>query len=125
MISEDSSPPVCKLVDFGQFKYQQQKKEKTAKKNSKGQTIKELKMSPKISTHDYQVRLKHAEGFLQKGFKVKAVVFFKGREFQHVELGMAVMTRYIEDLASVGQLDGQVTTANRLIVAIITPRCGQ
>ncbi len=122
LVSPEAKPPVCKIVDFGQYRYEQQKKEKNAKKGSRGNVIKELKLSPKISEHDYQVRVTNGKKFLEKGYKVKATVVFKGREITHPELGRGVMERYIEDLKELGQAESSVVQAGRTLTMVIGPK---
>lgn len=122
MISPSATPPVCKIVDFGQFRYEQQKKEKKAKKNTKVQVIKELKLSPKISDHDYNVRLKSGIKFLQKGNLLKIAVFFKGRERSHPELGKDLLKRYTEDIKEYGEVTTGLTQSHRSLYLVINPK---
>ena len=121
LLSKDARPPVCKIVNHGQFRYEQQKKEKLAKKNSRNHMMKELKFSPKISEHDYQVRLSRAVGFLKKGYKVKANLFFRGREAAHPGLGSHVINRFIGHISELGNADKMVKTQRNLTV-IINPK---
>jgi len=122
LISEQAIPPVCKIVDFGQFRYQQKKKEKKAKKNTKAQVIKELKLTPKISDHDYNVRLKNGIKFLQKGYLLKITVFFKGREMSHPEIGKGLLNRYKEDIKEYGDVTTSLTQGHRTLYFIINPK---
>lgn len=122
MISASANPPVCKIINFGQFRYNEQKKEKNAKKNSKVQVIKELKFSPKISEHDYQVRLKSGIKFLKKGNLVKASIFFKGRERSHPEIGKDLLNRYINDIKEYGDVSTGLTYSHRSLYLIINPK---
>ena len=119
MISDKSDPPVCKILDHGQFLYQQKKKEKANKKNV--QVTKELKMSPKISIHDYNVRLRRATEFLDKKYKVKLTIFFRGREMSHQDLGFDLVKRFIEDIKESGVPDGDPIRQGRNIVLILIP----
>jgi len=121
LISETAVPPVCKLVDFGQFKYQQQKKDKLNKKNTKSQVTKEIKIGPKISEHDYQVKLNRGREFLIKRYKVKVSIMFRGREIMHMDLGRKLMERYIQELNEVG-IGSDIVQAGRTLVVIITPK---
>ncbi len=118
LVSETANPPVCKLVDFGQFKYQLQKKEKLNKKNTKSQVTKELKLGPKISDNDYLVKLNKGKEFLQKGFKVKVSVNFRGREVMHMDLGRNILSRYLQDTSSIGAGSDVVSSAKSLVVLI-------
>ena len=121
LVSDNSTPPVCKIVNIGQHKYQQQKKDKLAKKNVKGQVIKELKMSPKISEHDYQVRVDRGLKFLKKGYKVKLTIFFRGREIIHPELGTQLGDRFIEALKEHGKPESALAKTKRFLNAVIAP----
>jgi translation initiation factor IF-3 len=121
LVSETANPPVCKLVDFGQFKYQLQKKEKLNKKNTKSQVTKELKIGPKISENDYLVKLNKGKEFLQKGFKVKVTVNFRGREVMHMDLGRVILSRYLQDTSSVGT-GSDVVSAGRSLVVMVNPK---
>ncbi len=120
LISETSDPPVCKLVNYGQFMYQQKKKEKSARKSA--QVTKELKMSPKISQNDYQVRLNKAKVFLGKRYKIKLTIFFRGREIMHRDLGEKLAKRFLEELSEIGTSDAQLSRAGRNFVIIISPK---
>ena len=122
LISDSSNPPVCKIVNFGQYKYAQQKKEKLARKNTKVQVIKELKFSPKISEHDYNVRLRSGVKFLQKGNLLKVSVFFKGRERSHPELGKDLLNRYLDDIKEYGEVSTGLTQSHRSLYLIISPK---
>ena len=122
LVSEEATPPVCKLVDFGQYKYQQRKKDKLSKKSSKAQVTKELKLSPKISDHDFMVRVNHAREFLTKRFKVKMSLSFRGREIVHPELGEQVAKRFIEELADLGIPDESLSRSDRSLVVFINPK---
>lgn len=121
LLSEEATPPVCKLVDFGQFKYELRKKEKLARKGSKAQITKELKMSPKISDHDYNVRFNAGRKFLEKSYSVKLTIFFKGREMAHVEIGRAVLDRYLVDISEYGSQIGDVVRGARTLSVMIAP----
>lgn len=121
LISEEAVPPVCKLVNFGQFKYEQQKKDKIAKKGNKSHVVKELKLSPKMSENDFQVRVNSGVKFLQKGYKIKLSLFFRGREMAHPELGKNMLNRYIEDIKELGQPESAISVANRAMMVLICP----
>ncbi len=121
LISETAVPPVCKLVDFGQFKYQQQKKDKQNRKNTKSQVTKEIKLSAKISDHDYVVKLNKGKEFLAKGFKVKLSMMFRGREIMHVDLGRIVIDRFFSDIAGIG-IGSDVVQTGKSLVAIVHPK---
>lgn len=121
LVAENAKPPVCKLVNFGQFKYQQQKKEKQSKKMSKGHVTKELKLSPKISEHDFMVRVSRGREFLGKGYKVKVSVMFRGREIIHPELGNSAIEKFLEKVTDIGVLESR-SQSGRTIMAFINPK---
>jgi translation initiation factor IF-3 len=120
LISETSDPPVCKLVNYGQFMYHQKKKEKQSKKSS--QVTKELKMSPKISEHDYQVRVNHGLKFLGKRYKLKLTIFFRGREIMHSELGYDLANRYIDAIKEIGTAESAPARTGRSLTVMISPK---
>ncbi len=122
LISEQADPPICKIIDIGQYRYMQQKKEKKAKKNTKAQVIKELKLTPKISDHDYNVRLTSGIKFLKKGNLVKISVFFKGRERTHPELGEDLLNRYKEDIKEYGEVSTGLTKGPRILYLVLNPK---
>ncbi|MHB8232319.1 MAG: translation initiation factor IF-3 [bacterium] len=101
-VSEEAHPPVCRIMDFGKFKYEQNKKAQEAKKKQVIIHIKEVKFRPNTDDHDYQFKLKNAISFLKEGNKVKLTVTFKGRELAHTELGIKVILRVIEDIKEYG-----------------------
>jgi translation initiation factor IF-3 len=100
-ISPTASPPVCRIMDYGKFQYLEQKRQRQAKKHQKVIEVKEIKFRPKVDEHDYQFKKKHIERFLEDGDKVKATIFFRGREMAHPEIGRRILERLIEDLAEV------------------------
>jgi translation initiation factor IF-3 len=100
-ISPTAVPPVCRIMDFGKYQYTEQKRARQARKHQKVIEVKEIKFRPKVDEHDYQFKKKHIERFLADGDKVKATIFFRGRENAHPEIGRRVLDRLIEDLAEV------------------------
>ena len=97
-IAATATPPVCRIMDFGRYQYQEQKRARTAKKHQKVIEVKEIKFRPKVDEHDYQFKKKHIERFLADGDKVKATIFFRGREMAHPEIGRRILERLIADL---------------------------
>src|SRR6478736_4719243 len=97
-ISPTAVPPVCRIMDFGKYQYEQQKRARAAKKHQKVIDVKEIKFRPKVDEHDYQFKKKHIERFLADGDKVKATIFFRGRENAHPEIGRRILDRLMEDL---------------------------
>lgn len=122
LISAEANPPVCKLVNFGQFKYEQQKKEKKAKKMNKNQVLKELKLSVKISQHDYMVRVNRGKEFLSKGNTIKVSVYFKGREVTRKSFGLEVLERFIKDIEDFGTPSSKIIDSSRISYIMIVPK---
>jgi translation initiation factor IF-3 len=100
-ISPTAVPPVCRIMDFGKYQYQEQKRAREAKKHQKVIDVKEIKFRPKVDEHDYQFKKKHIERFLADGDKVKATIFFRGREMAHPEIGRRILERLCDELADV------------------------
>lgn len=100
-VSPTAQPPVCRITDYGRYQYQEQKRSRQAKKNQKIIDIKEIKFRPKVDEHDYQFKKKHVERFLAHGDKVKATIFFRGREMAHPDYGRHILDRLVEDLAEI------------------------
>lgn len=122
VVSPNTDPPVCRMINFGQFKYQQQKKEKQSRKSGKGQVTKELKMGHKISVHDFQVRVNKCREFLEKQYKVKISVPFRGREVVHIKLGYGLIERFLETIKDLGDKEGDIVNANRSLTLMINPK---
>ena len=100
-IAATAVPPVCRIMDFGRYQYQEQKRARSAKKHQKIIEVKEIKFRPKVDEHDYQFKKKHIERFLEDGDKVKATIFFRGREMAHPEIGRRILERLVEELREV------------------------
>jgi translation initiation factor IF-3 len=100
-ISPTAVPPVCRIMDFGKYQYQEQKRTREAKKHQKVILVKEIKFRPKVDEHDYQFKKKHIERFLEEGDKVKATIFFRGREMAHPDIGRRILERLVTDLSEV------------------------
>jgi translation initiation factor IF-3 len=120
-ISPNASPPVCKIIDIGKYRYDLQKKTNKAKKKQKIMNLKEIKLRPVTEAHDYNFKIKNAQKFLEKGDKVKFTVRFKGREMQHTYLGNELMKRIISDTTSIGKIEAQPKLEGRQMVMIIQP----
>jgi len=108
-------------MDYSQYLYTQRKKEKLVKKNTKINVIKELKMSPKISENDYQVRYRAAVKFITKGYKVKVSIFFRGREITHKELGINLLNRFIEEIKEIANIDNGPTFSGSFLSMLLSP----
>ena len=100
-VSPTAQPPVCRITDYGRYQYQEQKRTRQAKKHQKTIEIKEIKFRPKVDEHDYQFKKKHVERFLAHGDKVKATIFFRGREMAHPEFGRHILDRLVDELVEV------------------------
>jgi len=120
-ISPNANPPVCKIIDIGKYKYDQQKKAHKAKKKQKIMNLKEIKLRPVTEIHDYNFKIKNAQRFLTKGDKVKFTVQFRGREMQHTDLGYDLMKRITDDTASLGKIEVRPKFEGRQIIMIIHP----
>ncbi len=121
-VSPKARPPVCRIMDFGKFKYEQSKHERQAKKKQHVYQIKEVKVRPKIEDHDYDFKLRNARKFLLGRDKVKFTCVYRGREMTHQELGVALMEKVVEDLADVGFVESRPMMEGRALVMIIAPR---
>jgi translation initiation factor IF-3 len=120
-ISPNASPPVCKIIDMGKYKYDLQKKANKAKKKQRIINLKEIKLRPVTEIHDYNFKIKNAQKFLKKGDKVKFTVQFRGREMQHTNLGYELMKRITSDTVSVGKVEISPKFEGRQIIMIIQP----
>ena len=120
-IAPNANPPVCKIMDMGKFKYDQQKKASKAKKNQKKIELKEIKLRPVTGIHDYTFKIKNAQKFLSKGDKVKFTVKFKGRELQHSHLGKELMNKIIQDMQKIGKVELQPKFDGKQIIMVIQP----
>ena len=120
-ISPNASPPVCKIMDMGKYKYDLQKKANLAKKKQKVVSLKEIKLRPGTEIHDYNFKIKNARKFITKGDKVKFTVKLKGREMQHVELGKNLMNRIIDDVKDIGKVETHPKFEGRQMIMIIQP----
>nr|YP_009397614.1 translation initiation factor 3 [Dipterosiphonia australica]ARW66800.1 translation initiation factor 3 [Dipterosiphonia australica] len=121
VISEKSIPPVCKIIDYGKYKFNQEKKAKEAKKKQHNASIKEVKMRYKIENHDYNVRLNQALRFLQAGDKVKATITFRGREVQHTNLAIELLNKMAKNLNEISTVQQIPTKDGKNITMILTP----
>ncbi len=121
-IQPNADPPVCRIMDYGKFKYDQQRKEKLARKGQHTAVLKEIKFRCNVEDHDYETKVNHIKEFFAKGHKVKTVLFFRGRENAHRELGFELMERVRKDCADDGVVDMPPKMVGRSIVMIMGPR---
>ncbi len=121
-VAPTAQPPVCKIIDFGKYLYEQKKRAHEAKKKQVIIEVKEIKFRPAIDEHDYNFKMKHAVEILQDGNKVKATVRFKGREITHKELGAALLDRLVKDLAEYGQMEMRPRLEGMQMIVIFNPK---
>ena len=122
LVSEKADPPVCRIMDYGKFKFEQEKKAKETKKKSHQTEVKEVKMRYKIDSHDYQVRIGQAQRFLKDGDKVKCTVIFRGREIQHTALAEQLLFRMARDLEENAELQQEPKREGRNMIMFLGPR---
>lgn len=121
-VSPTADPPVCKFLDYGKYKYQSQKKASEARKKQKTVDVKEIKMRPGIEPHDYEVKLRAINKFLDEGDKVKVTIRFRGREFLHQELGMNVLQRVRNEVDEKAKVESYPKMEGRQMIMVIAPR---
>ena len=121
-VAPNAKPPVCRIMDYGKYKYELAKKEKEAKKNQKVINVKEIRMTPNIEEHDLNVKAKRAIGFLKDGDKVKVSVRFRGRELGHTDMGKEVLLNFTEITAEYGVIDKQPKMEGRNMVMYLVPK---
>jgi translation initiation factor IF-3 len=121
-IAPNSTPPVCKILDYGKYKFQAQKKAAEARKKQKIVEIKEIKLRPMIDDHDYDVKMRSMKRFFEEGDKVKVTLRFRGREMAHQELGVQLLTRVRNDLATTAKVEQEPKYEGRQIVMVLAPR---
>ena len=118
-VAPTAVPPVCRIIDYSKYKYEQEKKEKEARKKQRVIHIKEVRMGPKIGEHDYQFKLRNLEDFLKRGDKVKVTMMFKGREMSHIDLGRKIFDRLASDISAVGEIEESPRLEGRIIGMVI------
>ena len=116
-----ADPPVCRIMDYGKFRYEQQKKKQEAKKHQTVVQIKEIKVRPKTDDHDYETKVKHIRRFLAEGDRCKVTVFFRGREIVHKDRGDAILARVVEDTKDVGKVEQEARAEGRTLFLMLTP----
>ncbi|NNG03671.1 MAG: translation initiation factor IF-3 [Inquilinus sp.] len=121
-VSPNADPPVCKVLDYGKYKYEAQKKKNEARKKQKTIDIKEIKLRPNIDSHDYEVKMRNARRFIDEGDKVKVTLRFRGREMAHQELGMNVLIRVRDELEELAKVEQMPRMEGRQMVMVLSPR---
>lgn len=120
-IVPNSDPPVCKILDYGKFKYEEQKRKAEAKKKQKVIEVKEIKVRPSIETHDYQVKIKNMLRFFEDGDRVKVTMRFRGRELDHQEIGFGVLKKICEDVADIAKVEQPPKIEGKQAVMLLSP----
>ena len=123
-VAPNATPPVCRIVDFGKYKYEQEKRDREARKSQHGNKLKEIKLRLNIDRHDYETKLNHIVGFLSEGMKIKVSLFFRGRENAHPELGQQLMEKVLVDLEGAGRADVPPRAIGRSVQMMIGPARG-
>jgi translation initiation factor IF-3 len=121
-VAPQANPPVCRVLDYNKFRYDQEKKEREAKKHQRQSRIKEIRLHPNIDEHDLQVKLKQAMGFLKKKDRVKVDLFFKGRQIEHLDLGRKILDKFIIDTQSEGQIEKEPSLEGKIMSFVLAPK---
>jgi len=121
-VSPKAEPPVCRIMEYGKYKYEKAKREAVAKKKQVVIQIKEIKFRPKTDEHDYQFKVRHIRRFLEEKNKVKVVIFFRGREIVHKEQGVAILARVRQDLEDIGQAENEPKLEGRMMIMMMGPK---
>ncbi len=120
-VAPNADPPVCRIMDFGKYKYQQQKKQQEARKKQTVVQIKEIKVRPKTDEHDFQTKLKHVRRFLENGDRVKITVFFRGREIVHKDRGLTMLERLVEETQDIAKVEQDARAEGRTMFMLLAP----
>jgi translation initiation factor IF-3 len=121
-VAPQVNPPVCRIMDYSKYKYEQEKKAKEAKKHQHIVHLKEIKIKPNIEEHDYQVKLSHLKKFLKRGDRAKVTMVFRGRQMSHMDIGRKILERLVSDMVDVGEVEKGPTRDGRTILVIFVPR---
>ena len=118
-VAPTAVPPVCRIIDYSRYKYEQEKREKEARKKQKIVHIKELRLGPKIGEHDYQFKLRYLEDFLKRGDKVKVTMMFRGREMTHTDIGRKILARLASDISAIGEIEEAPRLEGRIMSMVV------
>lgn len=121
-VAPQAKPPVCRIMDYGKFRYEQSKREKEARKKQKTIQVKEIRLSPSIEEHDLQTKLRNVKKFLQSGDKVKLAIRFRGREITHQEIGLGILNRMAKEVEDLAQVERQPKLEGRQMIMILSPK---
>jgi translation initiation factor IF-3 len=124
-VASNSVPPVCRILDYGRYRYEQTKKERKARKSQRGIVLKEIRIRPRVKEHDLETKIKTARKLLEEGDKVKVFLVFRGREFSHPELGLKLLKKVAEDLKDIATFDGAPSSEDRFMSLVLTPVSGK
>jgi len=120
-VAPQASPPVCRIMDYGKYKYEDSQKTKKARKKQHVVQVKEIKLRPKIETHDFEFKMRHAQDFLEKDNKVKVTLMFRGREITHLDIARRVMERFAQGLSEVAAIEAPIKKEGRNMVMVLAP----
>ncbi len=121
-VAPNAAPVVCRLMDYGRFKYEQAKKDKEARRHQRSQDLKEIKLRPRIDTHDLETKVRNARRFLEEGHKLRCTIMFRGREMAHTDRGLQVLDRVTQALEDVGKVEQEPRLEGRNMVMVFSPR---
>jgi translation initiation factor IF-3 len=121
-VAAQAVPPVCRIMDFSKYRYEQEKREREVKKHQKQAQLKEIRLSPRIDIHDYGVKLKHVIEFLEKGHKVRIRMMFRGREIAHKDIGNKLIAKLVEDINKVGKIEKEAQMLGKTLILILGPK---
>jgi translation initiation factor IF-3 len=121
-VAPEANPPVCRIMDFAKFRYEQEKKEREARKHHKQAQLKEIRISPRIDMHDYEIKLNHVKEFLEKKHKVRIRMMFRGREIAHKDIGNRLIAKLLQDVEKVGKVDKEAIMLGKTLVLILGPK---
>ncbi|MDD5194533.1 MAG: translation initiation factor IF-3 [Candidatus Omnitrophica bacterium] len=121
-VAPQAQPPVCRITDFSKYRYEQEKREREARKHQKQAQLKEIRISPRIGMHDYEVKLKHIKEFLEKGHKVRVRMYFAGREMAHRDIGNRLIGKLIQDVDKIGRVDREAHMLGKALILVLGPK---
>jgi translation initiation factor IF-3 len=121
-VAPQANPSVCRIIDFTKYKYEQDKKEKEQRKHQKHAQLKEVRIRPRIGSHDYEVKLKHIKEFLEKRHKVRVRMWFRGREIAHKDIGDRIIVKLIKDIEKEGRVDREPRMMGKTLVLVLSPK---
>lgn len=121
-VAPQAEPPVCRIIDFSKYKYEQKKREKEVKKHQRQAQLKEVRIRPRIDPHDYEIKVKHIKEFLEKKHKVRVRMWFRGREIDHKDIGKRIIDKLVKDVEKVGRVDREAHMLGKTLVLVLSPK---